>query len=70
VIQRAVLRGELPPETHVPLLLESLIGPLYLRLLVTGEELSEESIVRLVDLILDGVPGRSEGPPLNRPGGR
>ena len=70
MIQRAVLRGELPPETDVPLLLESLIGPLYLRLLVTGEKLSEESIVRVVDLILDGVPGRSEGPPLNRPGGR
>jgi len=59
VIERAVLRGELPPETDVPLLLESLIGPLYLRLLVTGEELSEEFIVRVVDVVLDGVPGRS-----------
>lgn len=55
VIWRAVDRGELPPETDVPLLLESLIAPLYLRLLVTGEELSEEFIVRVVDLILDGV---------------
>src|SRR5262249_11451996 len=70
VIERAVIRGELPPETDVPLLLESLIGPLYLRLLVTGEELSEESIVRVVDLILDGVPGCREGSPLNRPEGR
>ena len=70
VIERAVIRGELPLETDVPLLLESLIGPLYLRLLVTGEELSEESIVRVVDLILNGVPGRREGPPLNRPEGR
>ena len=70
LIQRAILRGELQPETDVPLLLESLIGPLYLRLLVTGEELSEEFIVRVVDLILDGVPSRSEGPLVNRPGGR
>lgn len=60
VIQRAVLRGELPPETDVPLLLESLIGPLYLRLLVTGEDLSEEFVVRVVDLILDGATGRTE----------
>jgi len=70
VIQRAILRGELPPETDVPLLLEGLIGPLYLRLLVTGDELSEEFIARVVHLILDGVPGRSEGPLINRPGGR
>lgn len=70
MIQRAVRRGELPPETDVPLLLESLIGPLYLRLLVTGEELSEEFAVQVVDLILDGVSRRSEGPLLSRPGGR
>lgn len=55
VIERAVHRGELRPETDVPLLLEGLIGPLYLRLLVTGEELSEEFIGSVVDLILDGV---------------
>lgn len=56
VIQRAILRGELTPETDVPLLLESLIGPLYLRLLVTGEELSEEFIIRVVDLTSTGYP--------------
>ena len=70
VIERAVLRGELPPETDVALLLESLIGPLYLRLLVTGEELSEEFIAGVVDVVLDGVPGRSEDPVLNRAEGR
>jgi AcrR family transcriptional regulator len=54
-IQQAVHRGELPAETDVSMLLESLIGPLYLRLLITGDELSEEFIVSVVDLILDGI---------------
>lgn len=55
VVQRAIDRGELPPETNVPMVLESLIAPLYLRLLVTGGDLSEEFVVGAVDLLLHGV---------------
>jgi len=55
VVQRAIDRGELPPETDAPTVLEGLIAPLYLRLLVTGGELSEEFVVGAVDLLLHGV---------------
>jgi AcrR family transcriptional regulator len=59
-IRRGIERGELPPETDVRLLLEGLIGPLYLRLLVTGEELSQSFVAGVVDQLLDGVR-RSSG---------
>jgi len=53
-VQRAIARGELPPETDVPLLLEGLIGPLYLRLLITGGEITQSFVASLVDQLLDG----------------
>ena len=55
VVRRAIDRGELPPETDVPMVLESLIAPLYFRLLVTGGELSDEFVVGAVDRLLYGV---------------
>src|SRR2546429_1584125 len=57
VVRRAIERGELPADTDVPLALEGLIAPLYLRLLITGGELSEDFLVRSVDLLLDGLAG-------------
>jgi AcrR family transcriptional regulator len=63
VVQRAIDRGELPPETDVPMVLEGLIAPFYLRLLVTGGDLSEELVVRTVDRLLHGIlrPARRTG---------
>jgi len=55
VVRRAIERGELPLETNIPMVLESLIAPLYLRVLVTGGELTEEFVVGAVDLLLHGV---------------
>jgi AcrR family transcriptional regulator len=54
VVARAVGRGELPPGVDADLLIEALVGPLYLRLLVTREPLEDEFIDRLVDLLLAG----------------
>ncbi|HXY93135.1 MAG TPA: TetR/AcrR family transcriptional regulator [Acidimicrobiia bacterium] len=39
IVERAVARGELPSGTDAHLVLEALIGPLYVRLLLTGEPL-------------------------------
>jgi AcrR family transcriptional regulator len=60
-VRRGIERGELPPGTDVKLLLEGLIGPLYLRLLVTGEEMSQSFVAGTVDQLLDGVRGRGWG---------
>jgi AcrR family transcriptional regulator len=51
VVDRAIARGELPPDTDSNLVIETLIGPLFLRLLLTGEPIDADvasAIARLV----------------------
>jgi len=52
VITRGVERGELTRDTDPDLLIELLIGPLYLRLLVTLEPLTEAYANRVVEMVL------------------
>ncbi|MGX9788582.1 TetR/AcrR family transcriptional regulator [Mycobacterium sp. MMS18-G62] len=54
VVERAVARGELRPDTDSALLLETMIAPLHGRLLLTGEPVDEQLGERVVDLVLNG----------------
>jgi AcrR family transcriptional regulator len=49
VIRRGIDRGELHAETDVDFLLETIIAPLYLRLLVTLQPLSTDYADRVID---------------------
>ncbi|RDI58992.1 TetR/AcrR family transcriptional regulator [Nocardia pseudobrasiliensis] len=51
-LQRALARGELPPETDIDFLVDQLVGPIYYRALVTGEPVSKEFTDRLVARVL------------------
>jgi AcrR family transcriptional regulator len=42
IIERAIARGELDPSTDPRLLIEMLIGPLYVRVLLTGEPVTKK----------------------------
>jgi AcrR family transcriptional regulator len=42
IVERAIARDELPPRTDARFVLETLIGPLYVRLLLTGEPIDAE----------------------------
>lgn len=53
-MSRAVARGELPAATDADLLLEALVGPLYLRLLSHARPLADAFVDDLVDLLLGG----------------
>ncbi len=55
IVQRGIDRGELPADTDPDLVIEALLGPLYLRLLITGEPLEMAFVVRVVDLLLAGL---------------
>ena len=55
ILDRAEARGELRPGIDRFLTLETLVGPLYLRLLLTREPLNEAIIENVVDLILTGI---------------
>jgi len=55
ILDRAEARGELRPGIDRFLTLETLVGPLYLRLLLTGEPLNEAIIESVVDMMLTGI---------------
>jgi AcrR family transcriptional regulator len=48
-LERAVARGELPADADLDALVDRLVGPLYYRALVTGEEITPAYVRALVD---------------------
>lgn len=51
-LERAVQRGELPPELDLDAAVDQLVGPVYYRVLVTGEPVIREFTDYLVDRFL------------------
>ena len=51
ILPRARARGEIERRTQTRPVIEALLGPLYFRLLVTGEPLDDEFITGVVDLV-------------------
>jgi hypothetical protein len=60
IVERAVERQEVPPDTDARLLLETLIAPLQFRVLATREVIDGELCDRLTDLVLDGILPRPD----------
>ncbi len=60
LVERAKARGELPVQIEPHLLLETMIGPLYVRCLLTDEPLDETFPEQIVHLVLDGARGREQ----------
>lgn len=54
LFERAIARGELSPQTDIPLLFETLIGVFYVRILGMRKPLDETLPERIVDLVLSG----------------
>jgi AcrR family transcriptional regulator len=54
IIERAIARGELAPGKHGELLLETMMGAIHHQLFLLREVPDEDTLVRLVDLLLDG----------------
>jgi len=63
VLERAQARGELRPGLDYRLTIETLIGAIYVRLLLTREPIDETLTEHVVDLILAGITA----PGMNRP---
>ncbi len=55
IIERAIARGELAPDTDPCFAIEAVLGPLHLRLLITGEPASDVLISSVVDLVIGGL---------------
>ena len=54
VVQRAVERGEVPTDTDATVVVEALVGPIWLRLLLTGEPIHDEFADRVAALVSAG----------------
>ena len=54
VVERAIARGELPATADANTIIESLIGPLWVRLLLTGEDIDEAFADRVAQLVASG----------------
>src|ERR1700677_1056936 len=58
-LRRGILRGELPKNVDMDLLLDSLYGPIYMRFLIRHDSLTPEFVEGLCELTLGGADPRS-----------
>ncbi|MGZ6968634.1 MAG: TetR/AcrR family transcriptional regulator [Acidimicrobiia bacterium] len=54
IVDRAISRGEVPEHTDANLVIETLVGPLYVRLLLTGEPVDAGFADRVAALVAAG----------------
>jgi AcrR family transcriptional regulator len=57
IVHRAVARGELPVGIDTNLVIEALIGPLYVRLLFTGEPIDNKVADQVARMVASGAGG-------------
>jgi hypothetical protein len=62
VLNRAIARGDIPPETDTGLTIDLLLGPLWVRLLVSGEPINRDAVDRIIDVVLCGIAPASKAP--------
>jgi AcrR family transcriptional regulator len=55
IVERAIERGEVDPATDPTEVIEAVIGPIHLRLLLTGRPVDDAFVERTVDTVVDGV---------------
>ncbi len=54
IVERAIARGEVPAETDPGAVIETLIAPIYFRLLVSGEDLDAEFVQTVAEHVVAG----------------
>jgi AcrR family transcriptional regulator len=55
IVERAIERGEVAARTDAREVIESVLGPIHLRLLLTGEQIDDAFLERVVDVVVRGV---------------
>lgn len=58
IVERAIARGEVAPGIRPREVIESVIGPIHLRLLLTGEPIDDAFLQAIVDTVTDGIARR------------
>jgi AcrR family transcriptional regulator len=72
IVERAIERGEVAAGIEPARVIESVLGPIHLRLLLTGEPVDHAFLKEIVDVVVDGVAERrrrgqprSQSPPVD-----
>ena len=55
IVERAIERGEVAAGTDPRQVIESVLGPIHLRLLLTGEHIDDSLLERVVEVVVHGV---------------
>lgn len=55
IVERAIQRGEIVETTDARQVIESVIGPIHLRLLLTGEPVDDTFLKHVVDVVIHGI---------------
>lgn len=55
ILERGITRGELQPDIDLDVVLDTLYGPLYYRLLVGHASLDVDFVNKLVDLVMEAI---------------
>jgi AcrR family transcriptional regulator len=56
IVERAIERGDIDGATDPTQVIESVIGPIHLRLLLTGRPIDDTFLKRIVDTVVSGIP--------------
>jgi AcrR family transcriptional regulator len=62
IVERAIERGEVESGTDPLRVIESVLGPIHLRLLLTGEVVDRRFLEGIVGTVLNGIAPRRSGP--------
>jgi AcrR family transcriptional regulator len=54
IVERAIERGEIAPGTDPTRVIEAVVGPIHLRLLLTGEPVDRAFLEGIVEVVVDG----------------
>ncbi|EKQ56819.1 MULTISPECIES: TetR/AcrR family transcriptional regulator [unclassified Clostridium] len=55
ILERGILRGELKEDLDIELVMDLIFGPLFYRLLITGDEVNETFIKELIKYVFEGI---------------
>jgi AcrR family transcriptional regulator len=61
IVERAIERGEVPSGTDGERVIEAVLGPIHLRLLLTGEPVDATFLQGIVGIVMDGVTAAARG---------
>jgi AcrR family transcriptional regulator len=59
IVERAIERGEVRPGLDPGRVIEAVLGPIHLRLLLTGEAVDGDFLEEIVDMVVEGIASRS-----------